>query len=314
MTETLVQLEGPRRSQWIDRPLDNTALNAYMECPSRYNKGMAQHRRQRSDGSNAPSPAIAYGSTWHKILETHYATGGDWEAVFRASVMSWKAHDRAEDHRTQQRAMVEYERYLQRWGQHDEDVTQYGTTVGYPDVPILEKSVELWWPGALHPYTGKIDRIILHQGLYYVEDHKTTSQVTVDGPSSGYWFRQFDPNNQMMGYAWLAMQLTGLPIAGVRINAHSVLKTKGSFARQIFTFSRDRLEDWAENYNRWVRRIEASYQNNDWPHQFNACPGKYGQCMYTDVCALPERLEQRALEMDFVVQPWNPLEAEDEEL
>jgi hypothetical protein len=211
----LVQLEGPRRSPLINRSLDNTALNAFMTCARLYKYSMVDSRRL----AGPPSPAIAYGTTWHAIMEAHYRTGGDEGAVQKAAVMSWEQHDRAEDHRTVQRAIAEYYNYLVRWGSHSEDTTTYGETVGWPDQPSLEIPVELWWPGALHPYAGKIDRIIKYQGLYYVEDHKTTASCSVDGPSSGYYFKQFDPNNQMMGYAWLAMQLTGLPIAGVRIKS-----------------------------------------------------------------------------------------------
>lgn len=299
----------------LPRPLDNTALDAYMTCPRKYYYGMVLHRRSRG----SLSPALAYGTTWHAIMEAHYKTGGDTKAVVEAAVASWKPHENPDDHRTLERCVSEYGKYLEKWGDYDAEAVNWGETVGYPTSPVIECPAEAWWPGALHPYTGKIDRIFTHQGLYYVEDHKTTSAM---GAS---YFRQFDPSNQMMGYAWLAQLYSGLPIAGVRINAHAVLKGSSKFERQTIMYSQERLEEWARNLNVWVKRIDFSYKvaqnerdiglvDNDeadlraFPHNFQACAGKYGQCTYTDVCTMPARIRGRILEDAFDERPWNPLD------
>lgn len=323
LTQPFVQLTraepGPRL---LPRPLDNTALEAYMTCPRKFYYGMVLHRR----GRGGQSPALAYGTVWHSILEAHYKTGGDVKAVTDAAVANWQPHDNPEDHRTLQRAISEYGQFLAKYGDHDTETRLCGTTVGYPDVPLVENATEVWWEGALHPYTGKIDRIFEHQGLYFVEDHKTTSAL---GPT---YFRQFDPSNQMMGYAWLAQRLSGLPIAGVRINAHAVLKGSSKFERQTIMFSDERLEEWSRNLNVWVGRMADSYDAlqpppvehlvgmmphdppdldtlalSAFPHNFQACAGKYGQCVYTDVCTYPARMRGRILEAEFEEHPWNPL-------
>lgn len=308
----------PVYSPHINRPIDNTALDAYMRCEWLHFVSMILHRRK----GGLTKPALAYGTCWHKILETHYKTGGNEELVRASATLSWQEHDNPDDHRTLERCLSEYYRYIQRWGDHDAEAVGWGSTVGYPDAPMVEIATELTWPGARHPYTGKIDRIVEHQGLYYVEDHKTTSAL------GATYFRQFDPSNQMMGYAWLAQHLTGLPIAGVRINAHGVLKTQGKFERQTVMFSPERLQEWAENYNRWIEMLEVSYAAVEgiadldhladpiiaqaFPRNFNACAGKYGPCTYTDVCTMPARLRARVLEADFEYNPWNPLEAPDD--
>jgi hypothetical protein len=230
---------------------------------------------------------------------------------------SWQDHGNADDHRTLQRALSAYDAYVQRYGSYEQEAENWGETVGYPENPIIEKATELTWPGALHPYTGKIDRVFYHQGLYYVEDHKTSSALGV------HYFSQFDPSNQMMGYAWLASLLTGLPISGVRINAHGILKTQNKFERRTMMYSPERLEEWSRNLNAWVERINASMElyshvtdgetvneellQRAFPHNFNACAAKYGQCQYTGVCTMPARLRERVLESDFERIPWNPL-------
>lgn len=315
----LVQIDS-RRSPHINRSIDNTALAQYMECPRKFYYGMVLNRRK----GGLSKPALAYGTTWHTILETHYKTGGDAKAVRDAAITSWQPHDNPDDHRTLERALKAYVGYLNRWGSHDDDSKGNGATVGFPSNPVVELATEIWWPGALHPYAGKIDRVFELQGLYYVEDHKTTSAL-----GSNYFY-QFDPSNQMMGYAVLAQELTGLPIAGVRINAHGVLKTQDKFERKIVTYSQPRLAEWKLNYNKWIARLEASLgllndaQHLDtpaefeeallasFPHQFNACAAKYGMCQYAEVCTSPPHLRKRIIEFEYEEQAWDPMAAADE--
>lgn len=305
----LVQL---RRSPHISRAIDNTALDAFMACPRRYLYGMVLNRRK--EGS--PPPAISYGAAWHKALEAHYKTGGDYHKVVTAVVNSWEPHDRPDDYRTVERVLAAYDEYQGRWGTHDDDARTHGATVGYPDQPLVEIPTEISWPGALHPYAGRIDRIIEIGGLYYVEDHKTSSRM------GERWSADWDPSNQMMGYVWLAQKLTGLKIQGVRINFHAVLKTQNKFDRAIVSFSQARLEEWANNYNDWINRIEASSRliiggvmpdETAFPMNLNACKGKYGFCTYRDVCTSPPRLRQRVLEADFAEKPWDPMAADSED-
>lgn len=293
----LVQIEPPRRSPYIPRPIDNTALADYMACPWKYYAGMVLNRRS---AGNRTSPALTAGTAWHAGMEAHYKTGGDRAAVQRAIIMSWEPHDRPEDHRTVERILTSYDQYIEFWGTHDHDTRNSGKTVGFPSNPLVEIPVELSWPGALHPYTGRIDRIYEHNGLYYVEDHKSTSQMGT------YYFHQFDPDNQMMGYAALAEVLTGLPIAGVRINAVCFLKGSTKFAREIVSYSKERLADWRENYNAWVQLLEQSYEREFWPRNFKACAGKYGMCQYVPVCSSAPHRRLQVLESEYQEMPWEP--------
>lgn len=318
---TSPELHQIQRSPFIQRSIDNTALSQFMECPRKYYYGMVRNRRK----GGANKPALSYGTTWHKILETHYKTGGDALAVKEAAIASWQPHENPDDHRTLQRALKSYVSYLDRWGDHAGDSANHGKTVGFPENPVVELATELWWPGALHPYAGKIDRVFELQGLYYVEDHKTSSQL---GP---YYFNQFDPSNQMMGYAVLAQELTGLPIAGVRINAHGVLKTQDKFERKIITYSQPRLVEWKENYNNWISKINRSMElitmpkenlgakelmememGAAFPMQLNACAGKYGPCQYVEVCTNAPHIREKILEFEYEENPWDPMAAADE--
>jgi len=307
-----------QRSPWIPRPIDNTALAAYMKCPRLYYYSMVLSRRGRGT-----KPALSFGSTWHTILETHYKTQGDLDLIAKAAQESWVPHDNPDDQRQLARALSSYPEWLARYGaSFEKEQDNWGWTVGWPEHPKSEVPCELWWPGLIHPYTGKIDRIY-EKDLIYVEDHKTTSQL---GPQ---YFRQFDPSNQMMGYAVLAQELTGLPIAGVRINAFGCLKTQSKFERQTIPYAQERLVEWKENLNWWLLKIENSYRTHAemlaagrplveieqaaWGFNFDACAGKYGQCTYSDLDTYPVQLRPRILETDFEESKWNPLNPSDDE-
>ena len=288
---------------------------------------MVLHRRNEG----IPSPSLGYGGTWHKALETHYKAAECSEAdlvdqVLTAASEHWVDHQIPDDFRTLQRLHLEYRKYLKRYGLPWREEAR---TVGWPDAPRVELSGEVAIPGARHPYAYKIDRIYKLQSQYFVEDHKTCSRFDKN------FFRQFELDNQMMGYAYVAQLLTGKPIAGVRISAAVIHKNDSLFEQRTIPYSQPRLNDWARNLDVWQERIESSHELSDlilrgdhgqitnptefqngidtaWPMNLWACSGrKYGNCGFIGVCSMPPHLRQRVLEEEFEVKPWNPLEAED---
>lgn len=298
-------------SKLIGRPIDNTALALYMSCPKKYQYAMVEHRRKKGP----PTPAIAYGSGWHHCMEAHFKAPVMpeqelIETVQVALAMKWEDHQQPNDHRTFHRLFLEYKKWLKKNGlPWDEDAK----TVGWPENPMVEIATELHIPGARHPYAGKLDRIYTVRGQHFVEDHKTTSRF------DKHYFRQYELDNQMMGYATMARLITGETIAGVRINLHVIHTNDSIFERRTIPFSGPRLDHWQRNYDYWLDRLETDHMwfqqglPGAFPNNFSACAGKYGQCQYAGVCSLPEHLRQRALEEDFIINPWNPLEVVGEE-
>lgn len=311
----------PQYSTIIARPIDNTALSAFMRCPSEFEKGMRQHRR-----SSAIKPALHYGTVWHTIQETHYKSPecGEkelQEKVEFAGIDKWGAVEFSDDIRTLPRILLDYKKYLRTFGLPWREERK---TVGWPSAPAVELSGEVSIPGARHPYAYKIDRVATTQKQYLVEDHKTTTRFDKD------FFKNFELDNQMMGYAVSAQLLTGVPIAGVRINAYVIHKNESLFESRTIPYSQVRLDEWVRNYDNWLGTIEERIyifdrhtangvepqlaRDTAFPLNLWACNGrKYGSCPYTGVCSMPQNLRQRTIEQDFEVTPWNPLEAEDAE-
>lgn len=293
----------------ILRPLDNTALSAYMACPREYYLGMVQHRR-----GGGLSPALAYGKAIHTALETHYKTGGNSGIVEMMVRKRWENHESADDYRTLDRVLLDYDRYVKKYG--GDPSKEEGKTVGWPTQPMVELSTNAMGGGLIHPWAVKIDRIIELGGLGYVEDHKTTSRLDKN------FYKGFELSNQMMGYVHVAQQLVpSLRIVGVRINVIHALKTGTNFERMLFTFSPDQMAEWVTNVNEWMRRVDhdsAIWAQQDvarpWPvahYGDNGCSRKYGMCQYHRVCSISSRIRQEVLEQEFPVKPWNPLDIED---
>lgn len=290
------------------RPLDNTAITCFAECNRRYYYSMVRHYRR------GESAALHYGKVWHAMLEAHYKTGGSFQEVISAGLREWgNGHGVDNDHRTFERALNAYHRYVEVVVPNERP----DDTVGWPDTPLVEMSVNTMWDEVPLPYAGKIDRVIKVGGSYYVEDHKTTSVL------GATYFRGYDLSSQMLGYAWLVQQFIGKPIAGARINAYGILKSEDRFERQTVPFSQVRLKEWAtKTVPRWMAAIirvtdewrEHLLKTGEddpsfWVMNHASCSGKYGMCEYASVCSLPEHVRERFLVQNFTYNPWNPLEA-----
>lgn len=300
----------------IDRPLDNTALQAYMACPREYYFSMMLHRR----GGGA-SPALTYGKAWHLALELRYK-GADREAVEFMVRARWEDHGAAGDYRTLERLLLDYKRYCDHWGETPEAEAARGggRTLGYPDEPMVEIATDSMGAGLLHPWAGKIDRLIELGGLIYVEDHKTTSRLDRN------FYSGFELSNQFLGYTYLAQQLMpSAKVVGVRVNVYHCIKTQTTFERQLFTYTREQIEEWVGNTNSWMRRLsrdaagwtehQQELGNNGFLYPLghfgdNGCSRKYGLCGYHRVCSVAPAFRHRVLE-EYPVEPWNPLNVED---
>lgn len=282
-------------------------MKAFKRCPALYNFEMVQHRR----GRGLPTPALNYGSGWHNAMQYLYTSPavGYKELIDGCSdyvAERWSETTSVDDYRTFNRCMLEVEKYLKAYGMPWEDTVQ---TLGWPSQPLVEIVIELPIPGARHPYAGKLDRLGTRSGQFITEDHKTASQMRSD------YFQQWETDDQMTGYAVLAGIITGEPINVVRINLHVIRKSDSVFERRDIPFSPKRLEHWRRNYDYWLEKIEDEHHRAAagmpaWEQNYSACSGKYGMCSYAGICTLDPDRRQYALEQDFDIQRWNPLETD----
>lgn len=156
--------------------------------------------------------------------------------------------------------------------------------------------------------SGHLDRIVRYgdQGVY-VLDHKTTSS-TVTGASARYYFKGFNPDNQMSLYSVGAAVAFQTPVKGVIIDAVQVAVNFSAFGRDLTHRSEQQLHEFLEGIYSYRRMAEHYHRTGFWPMNETAC-GNYGGCAFRDICARSPSVRERFLLTEFTQDfVWNPLE------
>ena len=171
--------------------------------------------------------------------------------------------------------------------------------VGYPG-PSYESQ----------PYLlcGHLDRVVSFNDQLLVMDRKTTTTTL-----SGYYFNQYEPNNQLTLYTLAGKIIMGAPIRGVIIDAAQILLEKpNAFARGFTYRTEDQLEEWLADLRVLLENAERYAENDYWPMNDSSCD-KFGGCRYRDICSKSPSVRERFLAADFEKlepdQRWNPLKS-----
>lgn len=150
-------------------------------------------------------------------------------------------------------------------------------------------------------YHGFIDLLISRNGLLYVMDFKSTSQL-----GQSYWDDK-KAIAQPKGYSWALGQLLGVKVHGYLIRAIRTIpppkyvaegrpNTKGEFrkisdwwdeslSQQSFELGPGELDEWKENSIALVKQFFYHYSQHYYPQNKSLCSGKYGKCQYFEVCS-----------------------------
>jgi hypothetical protein len=149
---------------------------------------------------------------------------------------------------------------------------------------------------------GHMDRVVEYLGQRYVMDQKTTSSSI-----SAYFFKQFEPDNQMSGYTFASRIVYNEPVAGVIIDAAQIAVGFTSFQRGLTLRSQGQLDEWLSDTKSWldmsVRFADLGY----WPMNDKSCH-KYNGCPFREVCSADPAVRQNYLETYFEKRFWNPLQ------
>ena len=127
---------------------------------------------------------------------------------------------------------------------------------------------------------GIIDLVIEWDGVIYILDHKTTSQM---GAS---FFDGFSRSFQMMNYVYACRELLG-ECGGFVVNGLLVAKTKTDFARNPYPKSNKQIQAHALNYLQVVADLEKCILRKEFYENGASC-SYYGKCPYRDLCEYGE--------------------------
>lgn len=162
-------------------------------------------------------------------------------------------------------------------------------------------------PNVRHPvtgnpilYGGRFDMLAERDGVLFVEDDKTASQL------GAQWLRNWTLDAQFTGYCWAARDF-GYPVAGAIIRGLSILK-KGYGHAQAITYRPDwQIERWLTSTEHTVRLMIAYWEQGFFPlaldkHSCNS----YGGCGYSQLCESPS--PESWIELNYEPRVWNPLQ------
>src|SRR5262252_4053468 len=80
------------------------------------------------------------------------------------------------------------------------------------------------------------------------------------------------------------------------IGFQSTLKQEEKFTRNIITYSSDRLLEWqSEIVPYYAYRLLEYNESGYWPPDFTHCEGKFGNCVFIEVCKADRNMREQEL-------------------
>jgi hypothetical protein len=140
-------------------------------------------------------------------------------------------------------------------------------------------------------WKAKLDVIMDTNQAILPMDHKTMKQNR----------ETVDLNNQFQGQCFLTKQRS---VVINKIGFQKSLKPEQKFLRPIITYTADRLLEWQSEiipYNAY--KILEFNESGYWPPDYTRCEGKFGNCVFMDVCRADRNMREQELNVNFVVGP-----------
>lgn len=294
---------------------DGTSLEIAQTCPRAY-----YYRMIRSVVPVETSVHLVFGGIYASALERFYkfrAEGMDIDTALLATIRfamlhSWK-HDLDDEGnripggapisfndaaKTRMNLMRTIVWYVDQFAEESADGIQ---TVHLSDG---RPAVELSFMLPLAPdlmYCGHLDRLITYGGTTMWMDQKTTSKTL--GP---WFYDNYKPTNQFLGYTWAGETILAQPIRGGIIDAAQIAAGFSRFERHPVLHTKDQINEWLDGTFYTIELIQSATKEQHFPMNLSSC-GKYGGCDYRMLCSVTPGLRESYLKSNYVeVKPWDP--------
>lgn len=292
---------------------DSTSLGLLKSCPRKYQYKMIENWQVRGEMHH-----LAFGILYHSALEEYdhaRAVGATHDEATVESVRVALTQGRDfvgtsnpevgtkgnnKDKFALIRAIVWYLEHFR-----DDPASTVILANGKPAVELSFKMELPFETESGEPYllTGHIDRLVEMGGQIYVLDRKTTGSTL-----SGYYYKQFNPHNQMTLYQFASKIVLPKAAAGVIIDACQLAVNFARFHRGMVMKSQGILDEWIDDLERLLKIAEGYAKENHWPMNDTAC-GNYGGCEFQGVCSADPSVRNMLLKSEFDKKVWNPLES-----
>jgi PD-(D/E)XK nuclease superfamily protein len=296
---------------------DSTCLSAFKMCPRYYQYAYIDGWTPRDE-----SVHLRFGGEYHTSLEQYdhlRADGVPHERAIHSVVRDLllrtvdynpNPDTKAGRYKSRSNLLGLVIDYLDHFGDDDPAVT-YVKSDGTPAVELTFKFELPWGPTAANwgePYLlcGHLDKVVEYNGQIMVLDRKTTTTTLGE-----YYFKQYEPNNQMSLYTIAGQVVLKSPIKGVIIDAAQILiESPNRFVRGFTYRTGDQIEEWLTDLRVTLAQAEAYAVAGYWPMNDTSCD-KYGGCRFREICSKSPQVRPNFLKADFVQLPpeerWNPL-------
>jgi len=303
---------------------DSTSIGMMKVCPRLYQYVMLEGWSPRDE-----SVHLRFGSEYHKALEEYdkaKAAGLSHDDAMSCTVQytmeftSDFAPDesiKAGKYKNRKTLIALIIDYLDHFA--DDPCQTYILSDGKPAVELSFR-FELEWGPKIEaddvftygcdpqPYLlcGHLDRVVEFNGDLLVLDHKTTVTTISD-----YFFRQFEPNNQMTLYTLAGTVILDTPIKGIVIDAAQIMLSEPNRFVRGFTYrTKDQLAEWLDDLKVLLAQAEGYALAGYWPQNDGSC-GMYGGCKFRGICSKSPSVRETFLRSDFIkLAPedrWDPL-------
>ena len=282
--------------------LDNTALNLFRACPSRFLHRIENDLVPLSEANSAVPPLkLHYGTAWHSAMDALYETGLD---------AAYAAFEKAA-------AGLEQDPYNRlSIGRGIKDLTEYAERYE-AELKILELveneaivSSELRG-GVTAPdganwkvvYHGAIDKIFKLRDQIRVRDHKTTSYVS-NGTQIQYML-----SNQMMGYAYIVQQFYGYEELTIDVDIVGVTKVNppSTYLRQDIKATPVLMNEWCSEILATASMMLQCHFTGIWPRWGERPCFMYNRrCDFFGICTADKNFRQAQMDAHYSVVPWDP--------
>lgn len=312
-----VQIESTQQKKNII--LDATLLTALMTCGRftdlRFN--------QRLVSSNGKSNSLECGSIVHKVLETYYRARINKHSHRDAighGMVAGELYIKGCPHCTEFQPTVE----IPKPSCHHPIDEYPGVKNTPPDNTKIGNTLIIGWKWALETCEQYFDHYqndfwipleveTVKREILYEDDEirimwKAKLDVIMD-TNKGIWPMDHKTMKQRRDTLSLNNQFTGqcilLKSRNVVINKigfQTTLKPEEKFIRDLKSYSADRLIEWqSQILPYWAYKLIEYTEMDYWPPNYTHCEGKFGPCIFNEVCQGDRNMRSEMLQKEFVV-------------
>jgi hypothetical protein len=295
--------------------IDNTMRGSFVDCPQQFYQEFILKRALKggsvhliAGGAYAKGLEIVRSLVWGEGYSLEDALVEAYPAIV-AEYGDFPCPEH-QQYKSCERVIQGVIAYFDKYNPHTDHMQPYMKKNGKPAVEFtFSFPTQLKHPDTGEPilYAGRFDMIGTYNGLNWVVDDKTASQL------GAAWDKSWRLKAQMTGYVFAARQF-GIPVEGAIIRGTSFLRTGAyGFSEPMEYRAAWQVERWWVQLHRDIGRMIQCWQDKDDDHPFgywdynlhNAC-SSFGGCGFQQLCSVhnPEEWAKT----DYERREWNPLD------